>query len=409
MAKRETREPTEKRILILCVDRDGDLEAKAGIKTPLLGRTANLDGATSLALKDPEESDANAMFEAIRLHDRLQNEKKPEEIFEVATISGSELGGVSADRKVVGELNSLLDSFSANEVILVSDGYSDEAVLPLVESRVPVSSVRRIVIKHSESIEETAAVFGKYVKLLVENPRYARMALGLPGLLVFIFGLFWAVNLFYPGTIYYFGIALVIIIGGFLLIKGFGIDRSAKDFYHWVKEYTPPPLPMQISNYTIFAGILCVAVSVYLGVASVTTNVAPFPVNAAGWLAKSPVVATFFIKGIETLLVVGLIIILFGRSVRLYFERDSRLLRNAALIVTVAWSYWILEGTANVLFHYYTEPSSVVGISDTFFAAFIYTIIVGILIGIASVLLIVIINRSSKEFFQKPEKDQVEK
>ena len=180
MAKRETREPTEKRILILCVDRDGDLEAKAGIKTPLLGRTANLDGATSLALKDPEESDANAMFEAIRLHDRLQNEKKPEEIFEVATISGSELGGVSADRKVVGELNSLLDSFSANEVILVSDGYSDEAVLPLVESRVPVSSVRRIVIKHSESIEETAAVFGKYVKLLVENPRYARMALGLP-------------------------------------------------------------------------------------------------------------------------------------------------------------------------------------------------------------------------------------
>ena len=102
MAKRETHEPTQKRILILCVDRDGDLEVKAGIKTPLLGRTANLDGAVSLALKDPEEPDANAMFEAIRLHDRLQNEKEPEEIFEVATISGYELGGVSADRKLVG-------------------------------------------------------------------------------------------------------------------------------------------------------------------------------------------------------------------------------------------------------------------------------------------------------------------
>ncbi len=73
---------------------------------------ANLDGATSLALKDPEESDANAMFEAIRLHDRLQNEKQPEEIFEVATISGSELGGVSADRKVVAELNNLLEALS---------------------------------------------------------------------------------------------------------------------------------------------------------------------------------------------------------------------------------------------------------------------------------------------------------
>ena len=56
----------QKRILILCVDRDGDLEAKAGVKTPLMGRAANMDGAVSLALQDPEEPDANAMFEAIR-------------------------------------------------------------------------------------------------------------------------------------------------------------------------------------------------------------------------------------------------------------------------------------------------------------------------------------------------------
>ena len=140
MAKRETNQQTQKRILILCVDRDGDIEVKAGIATPLLGRVANLDSAVSLALKDPEEPDANAMFEAVRLYDRLQNEKKADEIFEVATISGSELGGVSADRKLVSELNNVLESFSANEVILVSDGYSDEAVLPLVESRVPVSS-----------------------------------------------------------------------------------------------------------------------------------------------------------------------------------------------------------------------------------------------------------------------------
>ena len=201
-----------------------------------------------------------------------------QEIFEVATISGSELGGVSADRKLVAELNNLLDTFSANEVILVSDGYSDEAILPLVESRVPVSSVRRIVIKHSESIEETAALFTKYIRLLVDNPRYARMALGLPGLLVFIFGVLWAINNFvYPGAIDYYGIAIVIVLGGFLLIKGFGVDRSAKDFYKWVKEYSPPPMPMQISNYTVFAGILCIAVSVYLGIANVTINVAPFP------------------------------------------------------------------------------------------------------------------------------------
>ena len=409
MAKKETQEQTQKRILILCVDRDGDIETKAGIKTPLLGRTANLDGATALILKDPEEPDANAMFEAVRLHDKLQNEKQPEEMFEVATISGSELGGVSADRKLVAELSNLLDSFSANEVILVTDGYSDEAVLPLVESRVPVSSVRRIVIKHSESIEETAALFTKYIRLLVDNPRYARMALGLPGLLVFIFGILWAINNFvYPGAIYFYGITIVIVVGGYLLIKGFGVDKSAKDFYKWIKEYSPPPLPMQISNYTIFAGILCVAVSVYLGIANVTINVAPFPSNFAGWLTITPRIATFFIKGIMDLLVVGLIIVLLGRSVRLYIERDSKLLRNIALIVSVAWFRWILDATANIIYN----PSSTgapIGLNDPFFSNFLFTIIVGILIGVASVLLIFIVNRSTKDFFQKPEKSQATK
>jgi putative membrane protein len=410
MAKKETQEQTQKRILILCVDRDGDLEIKAGVKTPLLGRTANLDGAVALALKDPEEPDANAMFEAVRLNDRLQNEKQPDEIFEVATISGSDLGGVSADRKLAAELSNLLGSFNANEVILVTDGYSDEAVLPLVESRVPVSSVRRIVIKHSESIEETAALFSKYVRLLVDNPRYARMALGLPGLLVFIFGILWAINQFvYAGAIYYYGIAIVIVIGGFLLIKGFGVDRSAKDFYKWVKEYSPPPLPMQISNYTIFAGILCVAVSVYLGIANVTINVAPFPSNLAGWLSATPRIATFFIKGVMDLLVVGLIIVLLGRSVRLYVERDSRLLRNVALIVSVAWSRWILDGTANIIYNPYNSGGPIVGFNDPVFSNFLFTIIVGILIGIASVLLIFIINRSAKNFFQKSDKSQASK
>jgi putative membrane protein len=398
MAKKELPQ-TQKRILILCVDRDGDLEVKAGIKTPLLGRTANLDGAVALALKDPEEPDANAMFEAIRLHDRLQNEKKPEEIFEVATISGSELGGVNADRKLVGELNNLLDSFSASEVILVSDGYSDEAVLPLVESRVPVSSVRRIVIKHSESIEETAALFTKYMKLLVDNPRYSRIALGLPGFLVFIFGVLWAINSFIPGAIYYYGIAIVIVLGGVLLLKGFGVDKSVKDLFKWAKEYTPPPLPMQISNYTIIAGILCIAVAVYLGVSSVATNVAPFPSDLGGWLAITPKLASNFIKGIVDLMVVGITIVLFGRSVRLYFERDSRLLRNIALIVTVAWSRWVFDGTANLLVNPWP-----MGFENRFFSDFIFTIIVGILIGIASILLIFIVNRSAKDFFQKTEK-----
>jgi putative membrane protein len=388
MIEKETGEQTEKRILILCVDRDGDLGTKAGIKTPLVGRTANLDAAVSLALKDPEEPDANAMFEAVSLYDRLQKEKKPGEVFEIATICGSELGGVGADRKIVDELNAVLGSFSANEVILVTDGYTDEAVLPLVESRVPVSSVRRIVIKHSESIEETAQLFSKYLRMLVENPKYSRIALGIPGVLFVLWVICWAFQV----TNYYY-IAILVVLGAAFLIKGFGVDRLAKDFYKWAKEYQPPALPVQIGNYATIAGILCVAISVYSGYINMTAyinalgRVGPLPVDAGSWVGILPALSGYYIKGAIDLIVVGLATILFGRAIRLYFNHDARVLRNAALIVSIVWCRWIFDGAADVLI----TPGGYTGL--------IFSIIVGILIGIASVLVILIIHRSAKGFF----------
>ena len=384
--KRSPEKDSPKRILVLCVDRDGDLEAKAGIKTPLLGREENLQAAVNLALRDPEEPDANAMFEAIRLNDKLTKEKKPDESFEVATISGSERGGVSADRKLTAELDAVINESNASEVILVTDGYTDEAVLPLVQSRVPVASIRRIVIKHSESIEETAALFGKYFRLLWDNPRYARVVLGIPGILILI----WVILAIFNVPSNTILLAAAVILGSIFLFKGFGIDRATKGFYKWAKEYSPPPIPVQISNYATIAGILCIAVSIYLGFNSAITYKEPPPPDLAGWLSDLALVAGNFIIGMMDLLIVGMVIILVGRSLRWYFERDARILRNSALAVSVAWSRWILEATAEILI----DPN--VG-----YGTLVFNIVVGILIGIASVLIIIIIHRSAKDFFSK--------
>jgi putative membrane protein len=382
----------QKRILILCVDRDGDLGTKAEIKTPLIGRAANLDAAVSLALKDPEEADANAMFEAVSLHDKLMTDKKPEESFEVATICGSELGGVGADRKLVSELESTLETFKADEVILVTDGYSDEAILPLVESRVPVSSVRRIVVKHSESIEETAQLFGKYVRMLVSEPKYSRIALGLPGTLILI----WIVLALAKLDVSYYGLTLLAVVSAFMLIKGFGVDRSAKDFYKWAKEYSPPSLPVQIGNYSTIAGVLCIAVSAYSGYSSAIAGYTyligdggeAIPVDFGGWLAMMPKLSAYFLQGAVYLIIVGLCTVLVGRAVQMYFARNVRVLRNGVLIASVAWSSVIFNGIAEVLI----SPSN--GLLPL-----IFYIIVGVLIAIASVLVMLIVHRSYKGFF----------
>ncbi|MEM3788334.1 MAG: DUF373 family protein [Candidatus Bathyarchaeia archaeon] len=381
-------EQKQKKILILCVDRDGDLTTKAEIKTPLIGRDKNLNAAVSLALKDPEEPDANAMFEAIRVYDRLLSENNPEEVFEIATVSGSELGSVSADRKIVAELSEVLKSFPANEVILVTDGYSDEAVLPLIESRVPVSSVRRIVVKHSESIEETAALFSRYLKMILENPRYSRIALGLPGLLFLILGILAIFSL-----VHYYLMAFIIVLGTYMFVKGFGVDKMIKRAYVWMKEYSPPPLPVQISAFSMLAGILCMAIGFYLGYTSASEEISFLGIDMSNWLnIFSPQVAGYFIMDSKDLVIIGICVALTGRAIRWYFERDARLLRNAALIVLIGWTRQILESASNILI----SPRSG-------YEVLIFSIVVGILLSVASLLIIVVIHRSAKGFFKESE------
>lgn len=367
-------------VLVLCVDRDGDIGAKASLKTPICGREQNLSAAVAFALKDPEEPDANAMFEAIRVFDHLRKEGKPHEDFQIATISGSEFGDVSADRKLVSELNEVLTNFKANEVVLVTDGYQDELVLPLIESRVAVSSVRRIVIKHSKSIEETAAVFSRYLKRLVEDPRYSRPLLGIPGILLIVL-----VILSFYNLLALTGLVFLVILGGTLFIKGFGVDKAAKNAVKWARDYEPPPVPVQIGSFTTAAGLLSVGIGVYLGLSEVSSGLLTFPT-----LGELPSLLGRFIQYASTLIVIGVSVLLSGRAIKWYFERDPRLLRTVVIIAVVAWSSQIALQVSQILINPTSE-----------YAGLVVSILVGILVGLSSLLASFLVHRRYPSFFNR--------
>jgi hypothetical protein len=181
-------------------------------------------------------------------------------------------------------------------------------------------------------------------------------------------------------------------------VKGFGVDRAAKNLYKWGKEYSPPPLRVQISGFSAIAGIICIVLSVYLGWTNAATFVASVeaPSDVSGWVSIFPQIAGRFIKNSINLIVVGVCVALLGRAIRWYLERDPRVLRNVALIASIGWSRWIFDGTADVL----TTP-------EMGYGKLVLTIIVGILIGIASVLVILVIHRSASGFFEETGK-QVE-
>ncbi len=376
------------RILILCVDRDNDLGMKAGIKTPILGRKENIRAAATLALRDPEEPDANAMFEAVRIFDSLEKgPKEQEEAHEVATISGSDLGGVGADRQLVAELTEVLSGFPATDVILVTDGYTDEAVLPLVESRVPVTSVRRIVMKHSKSIEETAALFTRYLRILTENPRYSRILLGLPGILLIILGALAVLD-----WLEYAGIAFLIVFGAVLFVRGFRLDKAAINFYKWVREYSPPPYAVQIAGFSAVAGVLLILVGAYLGGTAVADALSA--IDSSQWFASLPRLTGEFLSESTLLIVIGICVILSGRAIRWFFERDLRLWRTIVIVITFAWSYTMFYEASQIL------------INPQFsYAGLVFAIIIGIPIIVAAVLTAFVLRRRYASFFIGKEKE----
>ena len=147
--------------LILCVDRDDDLGRKAGVRGPVIGRENNIQAATSLALADPEDSDANAIFAAISTYDKLRREGKD---VEIATLTGSENVGIKSDEIISKQMDEVLDEVDVKDIIFVSDGSEDEFIIPIITSRRPVKHLKRVIIRQSKNIESTYYIIMKALK-----------------------------------------------------------------------------------------------------------------------------------------------------------------------------------------------------------------------------------------------------
>ncbi len=199
------------RILVLAVDSDNDLYRKTRITGPVTGRADNLMAAGKLALADPQDTDANAMFEAVRKYDEL---KKDGYSVSIATITGAEKEGYVADAELARQIELMVERFKSDACVLVTDGKSDARVLPLLQTRLKVNSVDMVRMKQAETLENT--YFTIFEKL--KEPHYARIFFGIPAVLLILFA-----------ASYYFGLGWqlpVALIGVYLIIKGFGIEDS---------------------------------------------------------------------------------------------------------------------------------------------------------------------------------------
>ncbi len=284
VSKKVSVEDKEETLLVLAVDIDNDLYRKTGIGGPLVGRVQNLNGASQLALADPEETDANAMFQAVKIFDQL---KKEGYNVNVATITGSESEGYNADREVARQLELVLQQFQADSCIFVTDGASDKRVLPVIQSRIKINSVQVITMKQAEKLESTYFVILEKLK----EPHYARIVFGIPAVLVLLFTISYAL-----GTGWQLPLGLI---GAYLLLKGFGLEDA------FIGSFRGFGFSIEKMSFVFYlSSMIFLIASVFIGVENYNSLLSlggqQFPSLAygiEGFLLLLPVVSTLYLVG----------------------------------------------------------------------------------------------------------------
>jgi putative membrane protein len=203
--------------LIICVDRDNDIGQKLDVKGPIIGRKENLEIAKNLALKDPEESDANCLFGAIKEFDNLKKNTKD---IEIVTLLGDKEVGVKSDSKIERQLEKVIKKLKAKKTIFVSDGAEDEYILPIIQSKLSVISIKRVVVRQNSQLESGYYLIVKFFKELIHDQQTSKIVFGIPAIILVLYALF--------GDLAWRFILGVI--GIYLLIKAFHLEGFVDSF-----------------------------------------------------------------------------------------------------------------------------------------------------------------------------------
>ncbi|MFB5624806.1 MAG: DUF373 family protein, partial [Nitrosopumilus sp.] len=261
---------------------------------------------------------------------------------EVVTVAGVKDRGVQADEKILVETRKVLEKFSANGAVIVSDGEDDESVIPVIQNVLPVVSVQRVVMKVSRSVEYSYAVFGKYLKMLAYDSKYSKFFLGVPGILLLIGGI--ATVFGYTAEIF---AVLVSILGGAFLIRAFDIDRA------WSSWSKPTPMGF-IRMFTMVAGVLLILSSIPSGVSAIDTELVEADTEFIAKITNKLIVGQF-VSGALPILWIGMGAIFAGTLLSNWIGGIPRQITDILRIIVLGALYPTIFQFTNIMIN--DEPA----------------------------------------------------
>jgi len=368
--------------LVLNVDRDDDFGRKAKVKSPIVGVKNNINAANKLGQVDPEDSDLNAIFSAISTYNKLKEDGRK---VEIATICGNIHVGYKSDEILSKQLEDVIKKTEADEVILLSDGAEDEYIIPIVQSRIKITSIKRVSVKQSKELEDT---YYRIIKLLSDEK--VQKQFFLPIALVFlVWGIFFYADMTRAG----FG-TILLVLGAYLLIR---IYRLEKNIAFVCNEIKSGFLTGKLSIFTHPLAIIILIAFIFVafrGLEDLNYNPNIYLIPLSYFIANT--IWGFIIAGL---------LIIFGRSVDVYV-RDKKAPWNYFAFPFMLFSMGFIVYAISESLYDSTQATSTISWEYFLEVSFVGFLFVGILTAIVGA----IIYHFAKDIYSIKEKEmEVEK
>jgi len=272
--------------LVLCVDRSDDIGRTAGLESPIVGWEAVQSLVTEVGLDDPEDSRVNCLLEALRVARDLRDDREDSVL---AVISGGGDSLVGADRSLSAQVDDLVAEYDPDSAIVVIDSANDERVVPVIESRVRVDSVDRVVVRQAHDIESTYYLLKQF---LADEELRSTVLVPLGATLLLL-----------PILLTQFSTAVALaglasVLGAALLYKGLAVDKFLSEVPERVRSALYSGR-VSVVTYAVSFGLALVgaflgalAVSTRAGQESAIVSVMQFVYSAVPWLALAALTAS---------------------------------------------------------------------------------------------------------------------
>lgn len=308
---------TRKKVVILCVDKDADIWV-ANKNTPIIGYNNVLKLAVDFALLRPEDSDSNALFSALNIYQKLKREGYD---VEIAVIAGDPVDDLKAGLRIKQEVLKVKEITKADAAVMVSDGKDDEVIVPVIYSILPIESIKRVVVEQARGVEETYILIGKYLRKIFEEPRFSKIFLGVPGIIILLSSILTAFGLLDKAILVALGI-----IGLTMIFRGFSLDRKFEEWWE--------------SSPVIFASTVISLLSITLGF--VYTSISLEGYEGISAIGRGVYVMTPFI-------IFSVISLLGGKAIVKIIRRDIKIWHEAVGFVFIVFLYQILNIVSNII------------------------------------------------------------